>query len=64
MDLTPEEQAKSLWKIHRFYWADDDLEARQRIIISIAQIQRTLEKYGIDDSGYWGEVRKQIYKME
>lgn len=64
LDLTPEEQAKSLWKIHNFYWADDSLEAKQRITIFIQQIQRTLRKYGINDSEYWDKVGILIYEME
>jgi hypothetical protein len=64
MELTPKEQADNLWKIHAFYWADDTLEAKQRIVIQIMHIIRTLNKYGIKENDYWEEVKRHIYEME
>ena len=64
MELTPKQQADNMWKIHAFYWADDTLEAKQRITIHIQEIIRTLRKYGIKDVDYWHEVGKLIYEME
>lgn len=63
MNLTPKEQADNMWRIHNFYWIDEDLIAKQRICLHIAQIQRTLKKYGIKDNDYWIEVKRHIYEM-
>jgi len=64
MELTPKQQADKMWKIHCFYWMDDTLEAKQRIVIQIQEIVRTLILYGIKDLDYWHEVKRHIYEME
>ena len=61
--LTTKEQADNMWRIHNFYWVDEDLIAKQRICLHITEIIRTLKKYGIKDSEYWNEVKKLIYEM-
>ena len=61
--LTAKEQADNMWRIHNFYWIDEDLIAKQRICLHITEIIRTLKKYGIKDSEYWNEVKKLIYEM-
>jgi hypothetical protein len=63
MKLTPKEQAANMWRIHNFYWVDEDLIAKQRICLQIAQIQRELKKYGVSDNDYWNEVKRLIYEM-
>lgn len=61
--LTAKEQADKMWKVHNFYWIDDDLQAKQRITLHIQEIQRTLIKYSIKDNDYWEEVKRHIYEQ-
>ena len=61
--LTAKEQADNMWRIHNFYWVDEDLIAKQRICLHITEIIRILKKYGIKDHEYWNEVKRLIYEM-
>lgn len=64
MKITAKEQADKMWKIHAFYWIDDTLEAKQRIVMQIGEIVRVLNEHGIKDLYYWHEVKRHIYEME
>lgn len=61
MDVTPQSKADELWRIHNFYWKDEKLIAKQRIVIQIQEIIRVLRSLGINQDDFWQEVKLLIY---
>lgn len=60
--ITSKQQADILWTNHKYYWNDSDLIAKQRIVIYIGSLSKSLLDRGIDEMDYWNEVKKYIYE--